>query len=73
MARQTRHRLLVALALVAVAAAGCGASKDEGISGGGKVIGRTVQSHEALFGFKARTTFEEGLARTIDWYRLHRS
>ena len=27
---------------------------------------------EALFGFKARTTFEEGLARTIDWYRLHR-
>ena len=26
---------------------------------------------EALFGFKARTTFEEGLARTIDWYRLH--
>ncbi len=28
---------------------------------------------EALFGFKARTTFEEGLARTIDWYRLHRS
>ena len=27
---------------------------------------------EALFGFKARTTFEEGLARTIDWYRLQR-
>jgi GDP-L-fucose synthase len=27
---------------------------------------------EALFGFKARTTFEEGLSRTIDWYRLHR-
>ena len=28
---------------------------------------------EQLFGFKARTTFEEGLARTIDWYRLQRS
>lgn len=27
---------------------------------------------EKLFGFKARTTFEEGLARTIDWYRLQR-
>ena len=27
---------------------------------------------EQLFGFKARTTFEEGLARTIDWYRLQR-
>jgi GDP-L-fucose synthase len=27
---------------------------------------------EAMFGFKARTTFEEGLARTIDWYRLQR-
>ena len=27
---------------------------------------------ETLFGFKARTTFEEGLARTIDWYRLQR-
>ena len=40
MARQAQHRLLVALTLLAVA--GCGASKDEGISGGGKVIGRTV-------------------------------
>ena len=40
MARQARHRFLVALAVVALA--GCGASKDEGISGGGKVIGRTV-------------------------------
>jgi GDP-L-fucose synthase len=27
---------------------------------------------EKLFGFKARTSFEEGLARTIDWYRLQR-
>ena len=27
---------------------------------------------EQLFGFKARTTFEEGLARTIDWYRSTR-
>ena len=27
---------------------------------------------EQLFGFKARTTFEEGLARTIDWYRSMR-
>jgi hypothetical protein len=42
MARQARHRVVVALALLAVAVAGCGASKDEGISGGGKVIGRTV-------------------------------
>jgi len=31
-----------ALLAVAVLATGCGASKDEGISGGGKVIGRTV-------------------------------
>jgi hypothetical protein len=33
-------KLLALLALLALA--GCGASKDEGISGGGKVIGRTV-------------------------------
>ena len=39
MARQARH-LLVAFALVLLA--GCGAGKDEGISSGGKVIGRTV-------------------------------
>jgi GDP-L-fucose synthase len=25
-----------------------------------------------LFGFKAETTFEEGLRRTVDWYRAHR-
>jgi hypothetical protein len=41
MARQARHRLLIA-ALAALALSGCGATKDEGISGGGKVIGRTV-------------------------------
>jgi len=40
MARQARHRFLVAFALLAFA--GCGTAKDEGISGGGKVIGRTV-------------------------------
>ncbi len=28
---------------------------------------------EALFGFKASTSFEEGLQRTIDWYRNHRA
>jgi GDP-L-fucose synthase len=28
---------------------------------------------EQLFGFKARTGFEEGLARTIDWYRTERA
>ncbi|WP_028062653.1 hypothetical protein [Solirubrobacter soli] len=42
MARQARHRLLAAATLAALTLAGCGASKDEGISGGGKVIGRTV-------------------------------
>jgi GDP-L-fucose synthase len=28
---------------------------------------------ERLFGFTARTTFESGLARTIDWYRANRT
>jgi GDP-L-fucose synthase len=28
---------------------------------------------EQLFGFKARTTFEEGLGKTIDWYRETRA
>ncbi len=28
---------------------------------------------ERLFGFKARTSFEEGLARTVAWYRASRS
>jgi GDP-L-fucose synthase len=28
---------------------------------------------EAAFGFKARTPFEEGLRRTVDWYRAHRA
>src|SRR4051812_7470428 len=32
----------VAVVAAVLALAGCGASKDEGISGGGKVIGRTV-------------------------------
>jgi hypothetical protein len=35
-------RALSAVAVVALLAAGCGTGKDEGISGGGKVIGRTV-------------------------------
>ena len=35
-------RTLAAVALLAALAAGCGVSKDQGISGGGKVIGRTV-------------------------------
>jgi len=43
MAAQARHRSLTAAILSALVLAGCGASKDEGgISGGGKVIGRTV-------------------------------
>lgn len=28
---------------------------------------------EALFGFKARTPFREGLRRTVEWYRAHRA
>jgi hypothetical protein len=35
-------RALPAVVVIALLAAGCGTSKDEGISGGGKVIGRTV-------------------------------
>jgi hypothetical protein len=35
-------RALPAVIIVAALLAGCGTSKDEGISGGGKVIGRTV-------------------------------
>ena len=27
---------------------------------------------EALFGFRATTSFEDGLRRTIEWYRTHR-
>jgi len=43
MAAQARRRTLTAAILATLALAGCGASKDEGgISGGGKVIGRTV-------------------------------
>ena len=43
MARQARHRVLAAtLAALVLVLAGCGTSKDEGISGGGKVIGKTV-------------------------------
>jgi ABC-type glycerol-3-phosphate transport system substrate-binding protein len=41
MAAQARRRALTAI-LATLALTGCGASKDEGISGGGKVIGRTV-------------------------------
>ena len=43
MAAQARRRSLTAVVgALALALAGCGTSKDEGISGGGKVIGRTV-------------------------------
>jgi GDP-L-fucose synthase len=28
---------------------------------------------ERLFGFRARTGFEDGLKRTIDWYRKQRA
>ena len=28
---------------------------------------------ERLFGFRARTSFEDGLKRTIDWYRKQRA
>jgi hypothetical protein len=41
MAARARHRFLIG-ALAALALAGCGADKDEGIAGGGKVIGKTV-------------------------------
>ena len=32
-----------------------------------------VTRAEKLFGFRARTTFDEGLRATIEWYRSHRS
>jgi GDP-L-fucose synthase len=32
-----------------------------------------VQRAERLFGFRAKTNFEEGLKRTIEWYRQRRS
>jgi hypothetical protein len=41
MAARPRHRFLAA-AFATFALAGCGAEKDEGIAGGGKVIGKTV-------------------------------
>ncbi len=31
--------------------------------------GLEISKAEALFGFRARTTFEEGLQKTADWYR----
>jgi GDP-L-fucose synthase len=31
-----------------------------------------VSRAEQLFGFRARTSFEEGLRRTIEWYRRYR-
>jgi len=36
---------------------------------------RALDTSRALaeFGFKAQTNFEEGLRRTIDWYRVHRA
>jgi hypothetical protein len=43
MARQARHRALTALLVAAAAlAGGCGGTSEGGISGGGKVIGKTV-------------------------------
>jgi hypothetical protein len=41
MAARPRHRVLTA-ALAALTLAGCAADKDEGIAGGGKVVGKTV-------------------------------
>jgi GDP-L-fucose synthase len=35
--------------------------------------GLDVSRAEALFGFRAQTPFEEGLRRTIDWYRESRA
>ena len=35
--------------------------------------GLDVSRAEKLFGFRARTHFEEGLKRTIDWYRAERA
>ncbi len=34
--------------------------------------GLDVSRAERLFGFRAKTSFEEGLRRTIEWYRQHR-
>jgi GDP-L-fucose synthase len=34
--------------------------------------GLDVSRAERLFGFRSKTTFEEGLRRTIEWYRQHR-
>jgi len=34
--------------------------------------GLDVSRAETLFGFRARTTFEQGLGRTIEWYRNNR-
>ena len=30
-----------------------------------------VSRAERLFGFKANTSFEDGLRRTVEWYREH--
>jgi GDP-L-fucose synthase len=32
-----------------------------------------VSRAEKLFGFRAQVGFQEGLRRTIEWYRQHRS
>ncbi len=42
MAARARHRAVAGLVLAALALAGCGRPSDAGISGGGKVIGRTA-------------------------------
>ena len=40
---------------------------------GGKTILRKISLAAREFGFRARTTFEDGLRRTVDWYRRTRS
>ena len=32
-----------------------------------------VSRAERLFGFKARTSFEDGLRQTVEWYRTQRA
>lgn len=45
---------------------------DAGKPNGQPRRGLDVSRAEKLFGFRAATDFEEGLSRTIEWYRQHR-